>query len=265
MFIGYNGTYGVWRVCTVEQGGSLTFQFKEYPDNSHPGVLASGIKGPCSVYMKYVQTAVGDPGVGNGWFKIYEQGYDKNNSQWCIDWLVQYNGLLSVVMPTELAGGYYLVRPELTTLKQGSTTPSFYTGCAQVYLDSTETTLPKDVVSIPGHIQTDDPSLQFNISAPSLPYTVPGPKVYVSNVSPTVQQANLPLQGEGLLPPNVVLTNGNWFGIELASYSTAEGCKNVSRTLSSPCSLSINEQTGHSIMLQPIYRMLLCCRADRNS
>jgi len=27
--------------------------------------------------MKYVQTAVGDPGVGNGWFKIYEQGFNK--------------------------------------------------------------------------------------------------------------------------------------------------------------------------------------------
>ncbi len=141
----------------------------------------------------------------------------------------------------------------------------YYTGCAQVYLDSAETTLPKDVVSIPGHIQAGDPSLQFNISAPSLPYTVPGPSVYASNVSPTVQQANLPLQGEGLLPPNGVLTNGNWFGIELAPYSTAEGCKNVSRTLSSPCSISINEQTGHSIMLQPIYCMLFCCRADRNS
>ena len=190
--------------------------------------------------MKYVQTAVGDPGVGNGWFKIYEQGFNKNTSQWCTDWLVQSNGLLSVVVPIELAGGYYLVRPELTTLKQGATTPSFYTGCAQVYLDSTETTLPKDVVSIPGHIQAGDPSLQFNISAPSLPYKVPGPNIYVSNVSPIVQQANLPLQGEGLLPSNVVLTNGNWFGIELASYSTAEGCKNVSRTLSSPCSISID-------------------------
>jgi hypothetical protein len=205
----------------------LHFQFKEYPDNSKPGVLPSGQKGPCSVYMKYVQSAVGDPGAGSGWFKLYEQGYDSDDSLWCTDLLMKYNGILSVVFPTELAGGYYLVRPEIVTLQQGDTIPSFYTGCAQVYLDSSETTLPKDVVSIPGYIKAGDPSLQFDISAPELPYTVPGPPLYVSDVSPTIQQSNLPFQGEGLLPPNVVLTNANWFGIELASYSTAEGCKNV--------------------------------------
>ena len=177
--------------------------------------------------MKYVDSAIGDAGAGNGWFKVYEEGYDKNSSQWCTDTLRQDSGLLSIAVPTELAGGYYLVRPELMTLQQGQSTPSFYTGCAQIFLYSSETTLPKDVVSIPGYIQAGDPTLQFDISAPQLPYTVPGPKIYVSDISPTIQHPSLPFQNVGVLPPGTVLTNANWFGIELSSYSTAEGCQNV--------------------------------------
>jgi hypothetical protein len=209
----------------------LTFQFKQYPDNSKTGVLDSSHKGPCSVYMKYVDSAIGDPGAGKGWFKIYEEGYDKNVSQWCTDNLIQNKGLLSIVVPTELAGGYYLVRPELMTLQQADSTPSFYTGCAQIFLDSGQTTLPKDVVSIPGYIKAGDPALQFNISSPMLPYTVPGPNVYLTDVSPTIQHPSLPFQGMGVLPSNVVLTNANWFGIELSPYSTEEDCKNVSQSL----------------------------------
>ncbi|KAE9371285.1 carbohydrate-binding module family 18 protein [Stipitochalara longipes BDJ] len=224
---GYNGTFGVSRVCKVEQGGVLSFKFQQYPDNSRAGVLNSNQKGPCSVYMKYVDSAIGDAGAGNGWFKIYEEGYDKNSSQWCTDTLIQDNGLLSVTVPTELAGGYYLVRPELMTLQQGDGTPSFYIGCAQIFLDSGAATLPKDVVSIPGYIQAGDSTLQFDISAPELPYTVPGPKVYVSNISLTIQHPSLPFQNAGMLPSNAVLTNANWFGLELSPYSTAEGCSNA--------------------------------------
>jgi hypothetical protein len=181
--------------------------------------------------MKYVDSAIGDPGAGKGWFKIYEEGYDKNASQWCTDNLIQNKGLLSIVVPTELAGGYYLVQPELITLQQADSTPSFYTGCAQIFLDSGQTTLPKDVVSIPGYIKAGDPALQFDISSPMLPYTVPGPNVYLTDVSPIIQHPSLPFQGVGVLPSNVVLTNANWFGIELSPYSTEEDCKNVSLSL----------------------------------
>ncbi|PMD36081.1 glycoside hydrolase family 61 protein [Hyaloscypha variabilis F] len=262
---GYNGTISVFRVCKVEQGGVLTFKFQQYPDNSRAGVLASSEKGPCSVYMKYVDSAIDDPGAGSGWFKIYEEGYDKNSSQWCTDTLIQDNGLLSVAVPIELAGGYYLVRPELMTLPQGDSTPSFYTGCAQIFLDSGETTLPNDVVSIPGYIQAGDPTLQFDISAPVLPYTVPGPSVYVSNVSPTIQHPSLPFQNVGVLPSNAVLTNGNWFGVELSSYSAAEGCSNVSRSHEVLSDRQVTKRTGNHILLQPIHCLPLYGGSNRNS
>jgi hypothetical protein len=225
---GYNGTLGVERVCPVWAGSMLTFQFKEYPDNSQPGVIGSGNNGPCSVYMKYVKSAINDPGTGNGWFKIWEEGYDNITSQWCTDKLIADNGLLSLILPSELAGGYYLVRPEIISLQQTGNTPSFYTGCAQIFLNSSATILPKEVVNIPDYLNAGDPSLQLNISAPQSPYVVPGPRSYVSQVSPTIQQPSVQNQDEGLLPTSVVLTNSNWFGIELDPYSTDAGCQNVS-------------------------------------
>ena len=243
--------------------GVLTFQFKQYPDNSKTGVLDSSHKGPCSVYMKYVDSAIGDPGAGKEWFKIYEEGYDKNASQWCTDNLIQNKGLLSIVVPTELAGGYYLVRPELMTLQQADSTPSFYPGCAQIFLDSDQTTLSKDVVSIPGYIKAGDPALRFDVSSPMLPYIVPGPKVYLTNVSPTIQHPSLPFQDVGVLPLNVVLTNANWFRIELSPYSTEEDCKNVSLSLNN-FRIFIDKRTGHRIMLRPIYSLRLQLRANRN-
>jgi len=209
----------------------LTFQFKESPDGSRSGVLGSGYKGPCCVYMKYVDSAINDTATGNGWFKIWDQGYDNTTPQWCTDELIANNGLFSIALPLDLAGGYYLVRPEIMSLQKTNSTPSFFTGCAQIFLNSSANTLPKDVVSIPGYVNATDPSLHFNIPAPKLPYTIPGPQKYVSHVSPTVQQSSVQNQSEGLLPPNVVLTNANWFGIELESYSTAAGCKNVSLAL----------------------------------
>jgi hypothetical protein len=210
--------------------------------------------------MKYVESAINDPGIGNGWFKIWEEGYDNTTSQWCTDKLIADNGLLSLILPSELAGGYYLVRPEIISLQQ---TPSFYTGCAQIFLNSPATTLPKEVVSIPDYLNATDPSLFYNMSAPTLPYVVPGPRTYVSQSSPTIQQPSVQNQNEGLLPPNVVITNANWYGIELDSYSTDAGCQNVGAPLQT-LKASTNEKKGHQILLESVHCLLHICWSDRD-
>jgi hypothetical protein len=79
--IGFDGTVGVSRVCGVNASSALTFQFREWADGSQPGVIASGHKGPGSVYMKAVDSAIDDPGYGDGWFKIWESGYDETNDE----------------------------------------------------------------------------------------------------------------------------------------------------------------------------------------
>jgi len=121
-----------------------------------------------------------------------------------------------VDIPNDIAGGYYLVRPELLALHQADKSPpnpQFYVGCAQIFLQSTGISLPQDTVSIPGYVDAADASVRFNIYTPKWPYPMPGPAPYegssgirgdakVSASSPEVQK-------EGLVPNGCVLSNAN--------------------------------------------------------
>jgi hypothetical protein len=74
------GAKGVNRVCSVDDGSTLTFEWREAPDQPGGGVIDRSHKGPCAIYLKKVDSAINDPGVGDGWFKIWEDGYD--GSSW---------------------------------------------------------------------------------------------------------------------------------------------------------------------------------------
>lgn len=227
-------------VCPVNANSKLTFQFRESPDNPQPGqTIDPSHKGPCSVYMKHVDSAMLDVGTGDGWFKIWGEGYDSATAQWCTEKLIQNKGFLSISIPRNLAGGYYLVRPELISLQKADKTPpipQFYVGCAQIFLGSHAKTLPKQTVKIPGYVSMADPGVTFNIYSPKFPYMVPGPDPYVDQVSPSVQFKGNTSAFESVFPPNAVLKSGNWLGIELDDYSTEEGCWNAS--ISSPSQVS---------------------------
>ncbi|KAH6676561.1 glycosyl hydrolase family 61-domain-containing protein [Halenospora varia] len=230
MACGFDGTKGVARVCSVNQSAKLSFTFRENPDASAPGAIDASHKGPCAVYMKAVSSAINDKGAGDGWFKIFDEGFDKTTSQWCTEKLMANNGILSVQVPSDLAGGYYLVRPELLSLHESDKTPpnpQFYAGCAQIFLTSSGTAVPQDTVKIPGYVSITDPSVLYNIYTPKGDYVTPGPAVYKSGASTkaaVMQASTAQTQTEGQLPENVVLTNANWWGVEVASYSTESGC-----------------------------------------
>ncbi|KAI9649729.1 hypothetical protein NHQ30_002310 [Ciborinia camelliae] len=241
MACGFNGTKGVDRVCPVNQSSKLSFLFREYADGSKAGAIDPSHKGPCAVYMKRVASAINDTAVGSDWFKIWDEGYDTSTKQWCTEKLIQNNGYLSVNIPSDLAGGYYLARPELLALHQADKTPpdpQFYIGCAQIYLDSTATAVPKDTVSIPGYVKITDPSVLYNIwNPPPIPYTMAGPAPYQPGISPTdnitgaqaSKFSSTQDQTEGLLPQNAVLTNANWWGVEVSAYTTESGCWDASQ------------------------------------
>ncbi|RDW69504.1 hypothetical protein BP6252_08524 [Coleophoma cylindrospora] len=240
MACGYDGTHGVARVCPVDQSSKLSFLFREWADGSQGGAIDSSHKGPCAVYMKSVASATTDTAVGDGWFKIWEETYDATTSQWCTDKLIQNNGFISVNVPSDLAGGDYLVRPEVLALhaaNKNPPNPQIYTGCGQIFLKSTGTARPEDTVSIPGYVNISNPSVLFNVWDPKFPYPDFGPSVYIgssaaSNKAKLNTAINMGLemtQTEGLLPENVVLTNANWWGVELDSYTTQDGCWNASK------------------------------------
>lgn len=189
------------------------------------------------MYMKSVTSAITDPGYGDGWFKIWDSGYNNVTQEWCTTQLIANDGLLSVNIPSDLAGGYYLVRPELLALHQADKSPpnpQFYVGCAQIFLNSTGTALPSETVSIPGYVQAGDPSVDFDIYTvgSTFAYPMPGPAPYEGGNEASVKahsvKTGLHAQTEGLEPENCMLTVANWCGIELDSYSTEDGCWNVS-------------------------------------
>ncbi|KAK3067994.1 hypothetical protein LTS18_000850, partial [Coniosporium uncinatum] len=229
MACGYDGTEGVERVCPASAGSTLTFEFRSWPDDpSHPSLDPSHM-GPCAVYMKSVKSAINDSAAGDGWFKIWDEGYDEKEEKWCTNKMIDNGGRMSVKVPTELAGGYYLVRPEFVALHAADKgDPQFYTGCAQIFLKSSGNAKPSKTVSIPGFVDKDTPGLTFNIweTPMALPYPIPGPEVAELVGTDSVSANTVQTQTEGETPSGdaCILENANWCGKEVPSYSDEAGC-----------------------------------------
>ncbi|KAL8871426.1 MAG: hypothetical protein Q9174_002739, partial [Haloplaca sp. 1 TL-2023] len=232
MACGANGNKGVARVCPAKSGSEMTFNFRDWPDGSQPGSIDDSHKGPCSVYMKKVDNSAADNNAaGPGWFKIFEEDYDNSSGEWCTMKIKANDGKLTVKLPTDLAGGYYLVRPELLALHQADKSPpdpQFYVGCAQVFLESTGTSTPQDTVSIPGYVNMQHPAMTFGIWNRPKTLTFPqfGPSTYKSGSSKRniETRTNQNKQTIGLKPANCIMQNGNWCGVTLPSYSDEQGC-----------------------------------------
>ncbi|KAI9761042.1 MAG: 10 kDa heat shock protein [Chaenotheca gracillima] len=231
MACGFNGKNGVPRVCPASAGDEITFEFRDRPDTPGGGAIDPSHKGPCAVYMKKVDSAVKDTAAGDGWFKIWDDGYDQNAGKWCTEKLIADSGHLSVNIPGDIAGGYYLIRPELLALHSAANNPpdpQFYTGCAQIYLESKGSAIPENTVSIPGYVKISDPAMTFNIyeKPMKLPYPMYGPPAYKTSdgKSNFVSKIKQQPQTEGFQLKNTVLESGNWDGTELSKYSDETGC-----------------------------------------
>lgn len=178
-----------------------------------------------------MDSAVKDKGAGDGWFKLFDHGYDSSTERWCTDEIIDNNGLLSVNLPKGLEGGYYLARPEILALHAANSgDPQFYTGCAQIFLESTGNLVPEETVSIPGYVKYGQPATSFDIyNTDNAEYTVPGPAV--ANLTSSGAQSGSEAQTsqtEGLKPEGCICENSNWCGKEVPSYSTESGCWDAS-------------------------------------
>jgi hypothetical protein len=231
---GYNGDVGNPRVIPVGDGATLSFEFRSWGNDASKGAIDTGHKGPCSIYLKKVDSAAADDNAtGDGWFKLWEEGYDADEETWCTSKLGNgktagpYNQSLSVTLPKGLQGGYYLARPELLALHAAvDGDPQFYTGCAQIFLESDGDKVPKETVKMPGHVSMDDASVTFNIyeKPMALPYSIPGPAV----AELVTGEAGITEQTEGLEPEGCIMANAGWCGFETKEYTDVEGCWEVS-------------------------------------
>lgn len=234
MACGRDGLSPVAFACPAAAGSKLTFEFREYADGSQPGALDPSHKGPCAVYLKQVSNLTSSAADGDGWFKIWDSGYDETAQKWCTEKLIDDNGLLSVALPSALPTGYFLVRPELLALHQADKgDPQFYVGCAQLFVQGSApgtVSIPAGKsVSIPGYVQASDRGLTFNIynQPMALPYPMPGPEVYFPGSPSTLPGAATSTpqpQTQGAVPPTCLVKNANWCGTEVASYTNETGC-----------------------------------------
>lgn len=130
-------------------------------------------------------------------------------------------------LPAGLEGGNYLARPEILALHAANDNdPQFYTGCAQIFLESDGNLVPESTVSIPGYVDYGEPSTSFNIyNNDASTYEMPGPKVatLVPNSAQTASSGQT-TQTEGQKPAGCLVENGNWCGVEVSDYSTEKGC-----------------------------------------
>ncbi|KAI1363033.1 family 61 glycoside hydrolase [Xylaria arbuscula] len=233
MACGVDGQTPVAFTCSAPAGGKLTFQFRTWANAAQPGSLDSSHKGPCAMYAKQVHDVANDEVAGPGWIKLWDDGYDTAAKKWCTEKLIDNNGLLSFEIPMGLPSGYWVFRPELLALHEANKgDPQFYVGCAQVFVQSSNTAalkVPEDqIVSIPGHVRASEAGLTFNIYAPTFPYPLPGPKAFavpppkggdVDTTGPSV-----PKQTQGVIPPNHIVKNANWVGFEVPDYKDEGGC-----------------------------------------
>lgn len=78
--------------------------------------------------------------------------------------MVAGNAGAQYTIPSCLKAGYYLVRHEIIALHAAYTYPGaqFYPGCHQLYVSSSGSTTPSNLVSIPGAYAATDPGITYD-------------------------------------------------------------------------------------------------------
>lgn len=183
--------------------------------------------------MKKVDSAINSPGTGDGWFRIGYEGYNNKTGKWCGQ-RVAAEGRLTVKLPEDLAGGSYLIRPELLALHNAHNNPGapqFYVSCFQVFLNSAGTAIPKDTVAIPGdnYASPGSKAMTWNLyEGDQSLYPGYGPPTYVSSGKADAYAKPNLKQTEGLRKENCILETHNFCATEVPKYSNTDDCWKVS-------------------------------------
>ena len=182
--------------------------------------------------MKKVDSAVKAQGSGDGWFRIFYEGYNNATKKWCTERMMA-DGRLSVSIPSDLAGGDYLLRSELLALHSASSgDPQFYISCAQIFLESSGSAVPTNAVSLPSdaYAKAGSPAMTFSYYYPddiSTTYPNYGPPTYKSS-GQSSGGAAAQKQTTGLRPSNCIFEIESWCAPEVPKYTDLAGKQKVS-------------------------------------
>ncbi|KAJ7186547.1 glycosyl hydrolase family 61-domain-containing protein [Mycena filopes] len=131
------------------------------------------------------------------WFKIDQQAKDPGG-EWMQALLYNNNkAFASVVLPSNLKPGNYILRHEIIALQNGKTLgeAELYPSCSHLTVTGTGTGAPTadELVLIRNAYKATDPGIKVDVyTDPSKPYKFPGPPVaaFVSEASPTAPSSS---------------------------------------------------------------------------
>ncbi|GJJ06542.1 hypothetical protein Clacol_000734 [Clathrus columnatus] len=132
-------------------------------------------------YRAQISNATQTDVTGLKWFKIWEDGFDANNSTWGVDRLIANKGKHTFTIPSCIASGQYLIRTEIIALHAATTYPGaqFYMECGQLNIVGGTGSVTPATVSFPGAYHPTDPGITIDIYWPPVTnYTIPGPAVF---------------------------------------------------------------------------------------
>jgi len=213
----------VTKTCAASAGASVTVQWRTWPDGSHNDPIDVSHQGPCSVYMKKMGNNGTGTAAGSGWFKIWNDGVV--NGQFCTDRLRKNNGTMTLKIPQDIEGGYYLFRAEHLALHEAKDIggAQWYMGCAQLFVYSTGGTYKPQTVSIPGYVKATDPGVHFDYWNNMHPtnYQIPGPAPITTTQSGGGQ---VKVQSFNKGYSECIVSNGNWCGVSVPSFKNEDEC-----------------------------------------
>ncbi|KAI4602489.1 hypothetical protein KJ359_009733 [Pestalotiopsis sp. 9143b] len=164
-------------VIDVAAGSTVTAVWRHTLTSGADDVMDASHLGPTMAYLKKVDDATTDSGIGDGWFKIVEDGY--NSGVWGTSNVINNAGEQTIPIPSCIEDGQYLLRAEMIALHAASSTggAQLYMECAQINISGGTATVSPTTYSIPGIYAADDPGLLINIYSmtSSSTYTIPGP------------------------------------------------------------------------------------------
>ncbi|KAL8403898.1 hypothetical protein RB594_008957 [Gaeumannomyces avenae] len=180
-----NPTSPTSKVITVQAGQDVTaiWRYMLSTTGTSPNdIMDSSHKGPTMAYLKKVNDATTDSGVGGGWFKIQEDGLPSGGQGlWGTEKVIQGQGKHRIRIPQCIAPGQYLLRAEMLAL-HGASSPGgaqFYMECAQINVVGGTGTKTPSTVSFPGAYKANDPGVTLSIYWPVVTsYKIPGPAVF---------------------------------------------------------------------------------------
>ena len=137
-------------VIDVTAGSTVTAIWRHTLTSGPDSVMDPSHLGPTLAYLKKVDDAKTDPGPGDGWFKIQEDGY--SGGVWGTSKVINDGGKHQIKIPDCIEPGQYLLRAEMIALHGAGTYPGaqFYMECAQLNIVGGSGAKTPDTHAIPG-------------------------------------------------------------------------------------------------------------------